>query len=331
MRTRLATALVVPVILAGCSPTAPLERPPVLLRLTCPADITVSGVTGSSTPVNYPAPVSDGGTAPVQVTCAPASGTAFPLGASAVSCEATDAGTQRAMCAFAVTLAPARLGAARFVTFGDSMTEGQNGQDPGGGECPTGLFCIDTPHSYPTDLKALLSSRYPVQSFEVINEGVGGERASAGVNRLPGVLTADRPDVLVLLQGINDLNGDGAAAVPVVLDALRTDIRNARAAGVQYVFVSTLLPERPGGSPPRGEVPELVAPANDLIRPMVTSEGAVLVDGYAAFGATPNYLTTLINTDGLHLTPAGNQVLAQAFYDAIVAKIPTIASLRRVH
>src|SRR5204862_6310301 len=120
----------------------------------------------------------------------------------------------------------------------------------------------------------------------VINKGEAGECVltpcpSAGVVRLPSVLASDSPQVLLLQEGINDINGGGAAAVPNVVSGLRTMIGQARSRDAR-VFLGTLLPERVGAC--RGYAPGLIASANDQIRALAQSEGVDLVDLYAAFG-----------------------------------------------
>ena len=76
---------------------------------------------------------------------------------------------------------------------------------------------LDVNSAYPTKLEALLAARYRAQSLTVRNEGASGECVSAasctpaGVPRLPGVLAADMPEVLLLQEGINDVNGGRAA------------------------------------------------------------------------------------------------------------------------
>src|SRR5439155_5210098 len=99
-------------------------------------------------------------------------------------------------------------------------------------------------------------------------------------------------------------------------------IREARGRSIQ-VLVGTLLPERAGGTPPRAQFPELVVPMNDAIKAMVASEGAMLVDLYAAFGGIAS--TTLISSDGLHPTAAGNALIAQTFFDAVRVRFETNA------
>ena len=63
----------------------------------------------------------------------------------------------------------------------------------------------------------------------------------------------------------------------------------------------------------------MILETNFQIRQMAAVEGAVLVDAYDAFFGKE---AVLIMSDGLHLTPAGNEVLAQTFYTAIRNRVP---------
>ena len=159
--------------------------------------------------------------------------------------------------------------------------------------------------------------------------GRGGERVAAAETdrRLKDEIATHRPQVLLLLHGINDVNN--GATSRTVADALRDHIRTARDRGVQYVFLSTLLPVAPDvctfpdpGDPrcraldtPPGQPEEV----NQQIRSMVGSTGAHLVDPYDELVAKRR---EYIDTDGLHTRPAGNRALATAFWDRIVAVIP---------
>jgi lysophospholipase L1-like esterase len=88
------------------------------------------------------------------------------------------------------------------------------------------------------------------------------------------------------------------------------------------VLIGTLLPERAGG---KASHPELVLPTNDKIGLMAAAEDALLVDLFAAFGGTPD--PSLISSDGLHPTAAGNERIAQTFYAAIRARLEAPAAL----
>jgi acyl-CoA thioesterase-1 len=179
-------------------------------------------------------------------------------------------------------------------------------------------FFVDAANAFPLQLQTMLRERYPEQpQIRVINEGRGGERATESVPRLPSVLAQHRPQVLLMLTGFNDLLGDGTPAALPVVDALRTNVREARSAGVQYVFVSTLPPSKPGK---RQIDPQAIVQTNNLIRQFIPGEGAIVVDSYPAFLGREQ---ELIESDGLHLSPEGNRAIAQAFFDAILtATIP---------
>jgi lysophospholipase L1-like esterase len=305
-------------LLARCSshhgPTSPDPGGP--LAIACPVNQTVDDLTNApAMPVNFPAPTTTGGQAPVTIQCNPASGTNFALGQTPVSCGATDTGSHFATCAFNVTVAPVpMLSATSFMTFGDSLTEGEV-EPQGRLRTP---FDLDPAHGYPAVLAQLLTERYKAQTITLINEGRGGEHVEDGFYRLREALTADHPLVVLLFEGINDLNGNADYdEIPHIVNGLRDDIREAIAQGAQAVLVSTLTPQRDPspGYPDRHFVDdELIRDTNGEIADMAGREGAILVDGYSAIAVD---VSTLVGADGLHLTVAGYQALANAFLVAI--------------
>lgn len=245
-------------------------------------------------------------------TCTPASGTSFAIGDTRVSCSALDAAQQSATCSFTVTVqAPAapRLSLTRFMAFGDSMTEGKISL-----VYPALVF----PTSYTLKLEALLETRYPDQapSIVVIDEGLGGERAVDALSsgRFAQVLNADQPQVLLLMDGANDLLNGGSAAIPDAIKAL--DAMGSRAAGRGIaVFLATLPPENPLGR--NGTAAASVAPFNAQVANLAASRQWTLVDVNAAFNGDLG----LIGSDGLHPTDAGYDVIAQTFFDRIVSAL----------
>ncbi len=255
----------------------------------------------------------------MSVSCTPATGSPFPLGDTVVQCTASDTQGRQASCSFSVTLRHRPLAVTRILAFGDSMTEGENGR-PG---------FIDLPNAYPTILQQLFASRLPGQGITVVNEGFGGERATENDARLKHEIGKYQPEVLLLLQGINDLAG--GVSPSRVATALRDSIETARERGVAYVFVSTLLPtatancgNQPGAPRCRGNdiSQEDLVETNAVIRGLVPAEGAHLVDPFDEFMANR---ATYIDTDGLHLRPEGNRALASAFLNRILERIPAPA------
>lgn len=304
----------------GDTPTAPTGPQIQPFLIQCPADVLGQSTTGAPVPLQVPPATTTGGVLPVTVSCSPA-GTPFPVGTTRVACSASDARSAAASCTFNVNVAPPPLSRTTFLAFGDSMTEGEitvpasTGTGAIGADgFPNFRLIVVPSESYPTKLLALLRNRYFTQAlqFIVTNAGKSGEWASDGAKRLPSVLAATRPQVVLLLSGANDLEAQpSAVGVNNALGGLQSMVRTARAAGT-IVFIATLPPGRAGGR--LSLPPGIVQAVNDSIRAGAPIEGATLVDLNAAMA--PN-VTTLIGIDGLHPTEAGYQRMAETFFMAI--------------
>lgn len=322
MKARLSFLIVV-LLAAGCgddsSPTSPSRPEPVPSgpTITCPASVSAS-TTGTTATVAYAAPTVSGGQAPVTVACTPASGSAFPIGTTNVSCTASDAGNRQAICGFAVNVARIpTLQRTSFLAFGDSTTAGEVSAPTTGGLDALGfppfkLIVVPTA-SYPTQLQALLRNRYLTQQSAIVvtNAGVPGERAVQGAQRFPGVMSQVRPEVVLLLEGYNDLSLLGMAGINPAATAIESMARDARGRGAR-VFIASLTPPRSGG---RNTLPaDQVVGLNARLRSIATGEGAVFVDLYQALVAN---VTIYIGVDGLHPTEVGYQKMAETFFTAI--------------
>jgi lysophospholipase L1-like esterase len=318
--SRILLATLSSAVIAGCSPTQPtavVQRtdPP---ALACPASATVESTDGAI-PVTYADPVVTGGQSPVTLNCTPVSGATYAAGTTPVVCTVTDAQHRTSSCTFAVTvvvLPKPQLSVTKFLAFGDSITAGEV---PDPTDTPLGVIrprVVRQDLAYPQQLLMLLQQRYPTQMISVINDGLSGERAVQGVARLPGDLSTYTPDVLLLLEGVNDVDqGESDPSAPAAaLDALRTMIRTAIGRGVR-VIVGTLLPELTTFPFTRASAPELIGPFNGNLTAMALSEGASVVDLYTPFKTDlADWISPL---DGLHPTPAGYQEMAQLFFTQI--------------
>src|SRR5688572_5754740 len=301
---------------SACSDPPTQPPPPDAPQLACPAAITVPGVVGAGQTITYPPATVTGGLPPVVVACNPPSGSLFPAGTTNATCIASDSLGRQTACSFTVTLVAASLNAHTYMAFGDSVTAGEDGRS---------LYIrptfVDPVHSYPAVLQGHLMSNFPTETASVSNKGKGGEYATEGVSRLLTELDAERPEALLLLEGYNDLLNYGVSAADTVVNALRTDVRNARGRGVRYVIVSTLTPPRKATGPrDRAIDSRAIQETNAKLTAMVTAENALLVDAYTAFLGRE---ATLVGDDGLHLTVDGNQVLAGLFYDRVRASLTT--------
>jgi lysophospholipase L1-like esterase len=297
---------------AGCGPSPSQPTPtPALPQISCPADISRTSPNGGPVTVTYEVPIAVGGAPPVSVVCAPASGSAFAVGATAVTCTATDALARVSACSFAVRVeAPPQLQKTRFMAFGDSMTVGVVSLRA------RLLLRVPAPTSYPGRLQVLLAERYTAQTVSVDDQGVQGEKAVDGVRRFRTTLQQTRPEVVLLLEGANDLNGGGVDAIERAEAAMDEMVVETLSAGA-VPYLASLPPQRFGGYGVYHA--DAVEPYNDRLRAVAAYRGIRFVDLYAAFGGTAS--ENLIGADGLHPTEAGYQRMAEAFFDAITATL----------
>jgi lysophospholipase L1-like esterase len=274
-------------------------------------DVRVQSLDGKPVAVNYLVPTVENAKPTLTTSCAPVPGSSFPVGSTSVTCTATYAIQQQVIdtCRFnVVVLEPPRLSATSFVAFGDSITAG---------EVSTNLVLrLVAPNAaYPAVLEGLLDQRYTQQQVSVVNAGKSGEKTADGLSRLPGELSVTNAEVLLLQEGVNDLNVGGEAAEQPALDNLRSMIRRASDRGLR-VFVGTLLPQRPGHL--RANAYPYISDFNTKLNAMAANEGATVVDLYQAF--LPQ-VDTLIGDDGLHPTEAGYRLMASTFFDSIKSRL----------
>lgn len=298
-------------------PTPPPAAP--ALSLQCPANVEGQSATGAPVALQVPPPTASGGVAPISVACVPAA-TSFPVGSTPVTCTATDARTTRATCSYSVRVAPPPLSRTTYLAFGDSMTAGEitvpvgNALDANGFQ-PFRLVLVPA-QSYPSELAGMLRTRYFTQAaqFVVTNAGVPREWAGDGPRRFPQAFAAaGNPQVVLLMEGANDLSALGSRGISQALGGLQAMTRAARAGGAA-VFVASIPPSRPGGN--NTLPPALVAELNAAIRLGAASEGAIFVDVHAALAST---VELDIGVDGLHPTEAGYRRIAETFFAAIRA------------
>jgi lysophospholipase L1-like esterase len=315
VRTRIAQAALaalgtVALFACGGHGAGPTPVPPGPPSLTCPAPVQALAHNGAAPTVTYDTPVGQGGEAPVNTTCSPASGGTFQLGTTTVTCTATDARGQSSSCTFGVSVSPVpQVIATRFMAFGDSLTAGTISPAPT-------LLLIDEPGSYPSQLLPMLSARYADQTITMVNEGLPGRFARDDLGRFGSALAADAPGVVLLMHGANDLLNDQEAGISDALQAIDSMVRQAKGQGV-HVLLATLPPQNPDGirGMGAGALPEF----NAGIAHTAELDGVPLVDLYGQMGTYQGY----IGSDGLHPTEAGYTKIAQIFLAAIQSNLET--------
>ena len=121
------------------------------------------------------------------------------------------------------------------------------------------------------------------------------------------------PDVLLLLDGYNDLESFASISAAAVGMAQMVEAAQAQGANV---FVATLTPGIPGRQ--RSPSEPLVGAYNSLVRAVAASHDAALVDLFDLAAATPS---AWIGVDGLHPTEEGYARIAEAFLIAIRTRL----------
>ena len=310
---------------AACStPSSPTPQPPPPPTagpplLSCGEGVSRATVDPTGVAVSFDLPPVTAGEGTVTVTCTPPSGETFPIGTTSVTCKATDSLSRTAECAFPVTVSKlSQLSRTKYLAFGDSITAGEvtfpvGSQSRGAGTITKQVVVPGA--DYPAVLQRTLQGRYSSQSssISVTNSGLGGEKAINARDRFFAALNIVRPEVVLLWHGHNDIPGGLDGAASGAASEMRIMASEARNRGMR-VFIATLLPPRPNGNRTIGQL--FIDDYNNRMRALAASEGAVLVDMYAAL--LPE-VTRYIGVDGLHPTEAGYVKIADIFFQAIQA------------
>lgn len=314
LRPVLVPAMVALALLAGavgCG-SGPIGPPPIpQLTITCPPAMEGQSENGEPVAVTFNAPQATGGQAPVTLACNPQSGSMFPGGTTTVQCTATDSRNVTAACSMAVfvRVPPRLLGSGRVLAFGDSITAGTDG---GGSLVPGAVDgSTETPFAYPRVLDPMLVDRYKLQRPIVFARGVPGEYAEQGRARLVGAIADTRPDILLLMEGTNNLLFGTAGAADAAV-SIRLMVQHAKSQNVR-VLLATVPPQRAGGQRNRDFMAALVPVLNESIREIAKTENVALVDIYDVFIKD----MSLIGSDDLHPTARGFRAMAETFFKAI--------------
>ena len=197
------------------------------------------------------------------------------------------------------------------MAFGDSVTAGEVTNPATGLPGSISKLIVVPTASYPAVLQSRLWATYTHQSstISVTNAGEPSERILDGAQRFPGVYDTVRPDVVLVMEGVNGLPLVGP---DISAGLMRIMVQHAKAGGSR-VFVGSMIPQVPAR--PRGNTPtsELLA-YNTTLQLMSQQEAVTYVDLYNAMLADA---ATLIGSDGLHPTETGYRRIAEVFLAAI--------------
>lgn len=204
-----------------------------------------------------------------------------------------------------------------YIAFGDSITNGEGFDEPGR-VCPQEC-------GYPPRLEDLLNGAG--MPAEVFNAGVGGESTVEGVSRLPQVLDQQGGDVLLLMEGTNDISRGISPETTIFNLSEMAGIASSR--GLRTVH-STLIPRVLTARIDREN--RLNRILNRRIRELAFLRGRDLADNFEVFWSHPNGFAELYtsgNDPVGHPNPQGFDLMANVFFDVLrgVDSVPPVPGL----
>lgn len=193
----------------------------------------------------------------------------------------------------------------RLLLIGDSITEWGRNEDPEG----LGIGYVRIVHDH-------LVTTFPEKKFDIINKGIGGNRATDLKARWQEDVLAHQPDYVSVSIGINDVwrqldHPEMEQVYPEqykeILDELlqKTD--------ATLILMEPTIIEEDINS----EGNQLLKPYVEIVREFAKKHDAILVPTHEAFiqyyksgGTYP------LTTDGVHMNPAGNMLMANTWLQA---------------
>jgi lysophospholipase L1-like esterase len=200
----------------------------------------------------------------------------------------------------------------RILCFGDSITFGVTLESGPLEEGARGDLTLV--EGYVPKLWRRLEERYG-PGFELINTGVPGETSTEGVERIRSELRTYDPDLVLILEGVVDVNNN-APRFPVVRENLAEMMHLVRREG-KAVIIGTYLLLNPEGfrSPGLENVPRL----NVIIRQEAAQQGVRVADHERAITVESGQ-----GPDGLHPNNNGYEAMADTWLAAIEALAQTL-------
>ena len=202
-----------------------------------------------------------------------------------------------------------------IVALGDSTTAGTPAFKSPIEAPPNGSGNVESQYAY------WLAKAQP--GWQVLNQGVNGERSDQIRARFARDAAGATPDVVVIIAGVNDVyQGRTAAAVERELEAMFAAARAARIA----VVAGSIIPYNTATAEQNTRMREV----NDWIRDYVARHeaGMVFCDTRAAVAAPGQPDRLVSSPDDLHPSPEGYRLMAAALEPAIVTALAKARALR---
>lgn len=198
--------------------------------------------------------------------------------------------------------------------FGDSITDCGRNRDAAPGDFQ------GWGNGYVHQLAARLSADLADTDLTFSNRGIGGNRVYDLESRLQSDVLAQSPDVVSILIGINDVwrrfDSGVVSETKEFAASYRRILEKLSAAQIEIILMEPfLLPVPADRRAWRGDLNEKIDAIRDLAREFETT--LVPLDGIFAAASTRRDSEFWL-PDGVHPTPAGHALIAEAWLSAVV-------------
>jgi lysophospholipase L1-like esterase len=200
----------------------------------------------------------------------------------------------------------------RILCFGDSLTYGVTLESGSLTEGARGDLTLV--EGYVPKLWRRLEQKYG-PGFELVNAGIPGETTTDGVERIRDELRVYDPDLVLLLEGVVDVNNT-APRFPVVRENLATMMHLVRREG-KLVIIGTYPLLNPDGFRTSGA--EFIPRLNVIIRQEAAQQSVRVADHEKALPDLSGQ-----GPDGLHPNNNGYEAMADTWLAAIEALAQTL-------
>ncbi|MDQ3813731.1 MAG: SGNH/GDSL hydrolase family protein, partial [Armatimonadota bacterium] len=152
---------------------------------------------------------------------------------------------------------------------------------------------------------------------QAIPAGISGHKSNQMLERLDRDVIEKKPDWMTLSCGVNDV-WHGAGGVP--LDQYKTNITaivdKAQAAGIKVMILTATMIQEDQSN----ENNQKLVAYNDFLRALAVEKKCLLADlnadMQAALKAAPPHKGNWLTSDGVHMNPLGNQMMAEGVLKA---------------
>ena len=200
------------------------------------------------------------------------------------------------------------------ISFGDSITQGLK-------RTATGFLYGITSHQngsvniggYQPYLNSKLDSN--LEASTVYNWGHGGDRSTDGVSRINGVLNSQSADYILIMFGANDLfHGISSSSTKANISTM---VSRSRAKNVEPI-----ISQITHNTFVNGFNPAIRLDYNPKIQALANERNVPIALNYVAIDGPNWYAVPYHSGDQLHLSNAGNERLAQEWFDVLKSLNP---------